>query len=152
MIFGLAHQFECCARDDSGGAFRADDRADQIVTASLFGRSTELDDFPVGQNEFEREHVTQFLYRHPERFRIAHYKAERDLSALRWTVDEPADLAFVRAVYDALLPGSPSFGMHDVLALLDARPDLTSINAAFTRNEGLARSIRAEFGTQAVGC
>ena len=103
-------------------------------------------------HKFEREHVTQFLYRHPERFRIAHYKAERDLSALRWTVDEPADLAFVRAVYDALLPGSPSFGMHDVLALLDARPDLTSINAAFTRNEGLARSIRAEFGTQAVGC
>lgn len=103
------------------------------------------------RHKFEREHVTQFLYRRPERFRIAHYKAERDLSSLRWTVDEPEDLTFVRAVYDALLPQSPSFGMYEVLALLDARPELTSINARFARNEGLARSIHAEFRTQPVG-
>ncbi len=33
--------------------------------------------------------------------------AERDLSALRWTVDNADDLAFVRAVYDALYPRQP---------------------------------------------
>lgn len=101
--------------------------------------------------KLEREHVTQFFYRRPERFRIAHYKADHDLSALRWTVDEPDDLALVRAIYDSLLPGTPDFRMHDILALLDARPELSSINGRFARNEGLARSIRAELGTQAVG-
>ena len=57
MVLRLAHQFERRARDDSGGALRADDGSDQIVAASLLGRSAELDDFAVGQNEFEREHV-----------------------------------------------------------------------------------------------
>jgi spore coat polysaccharide biosynthesis protein SpsF len=98
--------------------------------------------------KLEREHATQFFYRRPERFRIAHYKTHPDLSALRWTVDEPQDLAFVRAVYDALLPSKADFGWRDVLELLHEQPDLSTINAGFARNEGLARSLRTEFATQ----
>ncbi len=102
-------------------------------------------------HRFEREHVTQFFYRRPDRFRIEHYKSEQDLSRLRWTVDEPADLEFVRAVYDALFRITPEFGMRDILALLQQRPELSAINAAVARNEGLSRSIGAEFGAQCRG-
>lgn len=101
-----------------------------------------------GANEaaakFEREHVTQFFYRRPERFRVVHYKQSRDLSGLRWTVDEPADLEFVRRVYAALYRKKPDFGMHDVLDLLAREPHIAALNASFERNEGLARSISAE--------
>jgi spore coat polysaccharide biosynthesis protein SpsF len=93
---------------------------------------------------YEREHVTQFLYRRPERFRVANYALDEDLSALRWTVDEPEDLTFVRAVYDALIRANPQFGFRDVLALLAQRPELSALNARFDRNEGLARSIAVE--------
>jgi spore coat polysaccharide biosynthesis protein SpsF len=92
----------------------------------------------------EREHVTPFVYRHPERFSIQHYKGARDLSGMRWTVDEPADLEFASAVFAALLPSNPTFGMHDVLRLLAARPELAQINSEFKRNEGLDRSLAAE--------
>ncbi len=93
---------------------------------------------------YEREHVTQFFYRRPERYRISHYRHSPDLSGMRWTVDNPEDLEFVREVYAALYPSRPDFGLADVLALLAREPELSSINHGFDRNEGLARSIAKE--------
>lgn len=66
---------------------------------------------------YEREHVTPFLYRRPERFGIADLVQARDESALRWTVDTPADFDFVRRVYEALYPNKPAFSSDDIRAL-----------------------------------
>lgn len=43
----------------------------------------------------DREHVTLYAYEHPELFEIHNLKAEKDLSYLRVTVDEPADLLMI---------------------------------------------------------
>lgn len=66
---------------------------------------------------YEREHVTPFIYRRPERFRIASLARAPSLAHLRWTVDLPEDLAFVRQVYDALYPADPAFGTEAIAAL-----------------------------------
>ncbi|MGQ0534485.1 MAG: cytidylyltransferase domain-containing protein, partial [Methanobacteriota archaeon] len=50
----------------------------------------------------DRENVMPYIWLRPERFRIANVVGERDLSERRWTVDEPEDLAFVRAVFSGL--------------------------------------------------
>lgn len=92
----------------------------------------------------EREHVTPFIYKHPDRFRISHVKNEENLSHLRWTVDELADLAFVREVYAALYPQNPNFGTTDILELLTRRPELSNINGKFERNEGYAKSLKSD--------
>ena len=92
----------------------------------------------------EREHVTPFLYRHPERFRLENISAVSDLSCHRWTVDEPEDFEFVRCVYEALYPTAPDFGTSDVLALLERQPELATINACHKRNEGLSLSLAAD--------
>lgn len=89
----------------------------------------------------EREHVTPFLYGHPERFSLGSVEGAPDLSHLRWTVDEPADLAFVRAVYGALYPRDAAFTTADVLALLAEHPELARLNAGIATNEGYARSL-----------
>lgn len=93
---------------------------------------------------FEREHVTPFIYDQSQKFHVVHYRGSTDLSGLRWTVDEPEDLTFVREVYGALYPENPGFRMHHILQLLAARPELSDINSRFTRNAGLARSIAQE--------
>lgn len=95
----------------------------------------------------EREHVTPYIHKHPEWFRIEHVKGDRDLSSLRWTVDEPADLAFVTEVYAALHPQNPAFTTDDVLSLLERRPELAKINGNFLRNEGYAKSLAADAPT-----
>lgn len=94
----------------------------------------------------EREHVTLYIHNEPTRFRRGSVAGALDLSDQRWTVDEPADLQFVRAVYETLYPDNPDFGMNDVLDLLDRETGMGSINDGFARNEGLERSLREETG------
>jgi len=91
----------------------------------------------------EREHVTPYIYSHPERFRIAQFRAPEDHSRLRWTIDYPEDLAFARAVYARLDRGG-LFRMQDILDLLRVHPEVGAINAGHIRNEGYLKSLAIE--------
>ena len=77
---------------------------------------------------FDREHVSPFVRDRPDRFRIGNVRSPSDLHHHRWTVDYPEDLAFVRAVYEALYRPGGFFSTADVLALLAERPELMRIN------------------------
>ncbi len=73
---------------------------------------------------YEREHVTPYLYRHPEVFAQDFISQDAEEGEVRWTVDRPDDLEFVRQVYGALYPDRPAFTSDDVRAFVRARPDL----------------------------
>jgi spore coat polysaccharide biosynthesis protein SpsF len=77
---------------------------------------------------FEREHVTPFLYRHPERFRIGHLDNYADQTHMRWTVDTLEDFRMVEAVFREL-GTKAAFGHQDVVELLQRRPDIEALNA-----------------------
>jgi len=79
------------------------------------------------RERYEREHVTPFIWRRPRRFSLALLEATEDLGEERWTVDHPADLAFVKAVYERL-GGRESFGYREVLELLGREPKLRELN------------------------
>ena len=66
---------------------------------------------------YEREHVTPFVYRRPERYRMAWVSRAPSLAHLRWTVDVPSDLTFVRGVYERLYPLDPAFDSTAIVAL-----------------------------------
>jgi spore coat polysaccharide biosynthesis protein SpsF len=76
---------------------------------------------------YEREHVTPYFYRHPERFPQVFLSQEAQEGDLRWTVDRPDDLELVRAVYEALYAAKPDFTSDDVRAFLRARTDLAML-------------------------
>lgn len=71
----------------------------------------------------EREHVTWGVWSHPERYRIARLRPPVDEGQVRWTVDRPDDLEFVRAVYEALYPRNPAFRSDDVRAFVRSQPE-----------------------------
>jgi len=91
----------------------------ECTTREVFSRLGELE-----LSEQEREHVTLGIYTRPEEFRFSSLPQTVDHSELRWTVDYPSDLDFVRSVYDALYDANPTFSSHDVIELLRARPAL----------------------------
>jgi spore coat polysaccharide biosynthesis protein SpsF len=66
---------------------------------------------------YEREHVMPFLYRRPAEHRLVGLPRSPSLAHLRWTVDYPADLDFVRDVYARLYPANPAFLTDDIVAL-----------------------------------
>jgi spore coat polysaccharide biosynthesis protein SpsF len=73
-----------------------------------------------------REHVTPYIYRHPESFRLRAVTSDVDYSDQRWTVDTPEDLAFVRRIYEHI--GHDRFSWRDVLSVLETHPDWLAIN------------------------
>lgn len=79
------------------------------------------------KDQAEREHVTLYIYRHPEKFTLKGITNSSDYSDMRWTVDTPEDLAFVRRIYDHF--GHDRFTWHEVLTLLEENPAWLNINA-----------------------
>jgi spore coat polysaccharide biosynthesis protein SpsF len=90
----------------------------------------------------EREHVTAYIYKHPELFRLGNVKNSIDLSHLRWTVDTPEDMEFVRAIYMRFK--NTYFGMSEILTFLKIHPEIASINAGQVRNEGYLKSLNED--------
>ena len=76
----------------------------------------------------EREHVTPYLFDHPEIFAIRSVVHDMDLSSHRWTVDTVEDLTLVRTIYDTL-GADGAFGWQDALQLLRDHPEWVAINA-----------------------
>ena len=123
--------------DDAVAVFRGGswDYASNTLEPRTFprGLDTEIFSFEALQKAWEldenpawREHVTPYLYRHPEAFRLTGILHDKDLSAMRWTVDTPEDLAFVRRIYRHF--GHDEFHWKEVILLLENHPDWMEIN------------------------
>ena len=74
----------------------------------------------------EREHVTPFIYRRPQRYRLKSLTMAPNLSHHRWTVDTPEDFELVSRLLKTL---KPNFRLQDVLAVLNDHPDWCALNA-----------------------
>jgi spore coat polysaccharide biosynthesis protein SpsF len=96
---------------------------------------------------YQREHVMPYLYEGvvltqpdpltewyiergstPRSFRVALLNHQPDYGSLRWTVDTPTDLEFVRQVYAHFEPYQV-FDWQAVLSLVKRQPELSAINA-----------------------
>ncbi len=97
----------------------------------------------------EREHVTPYVWKQATVFAAVTVVFPRPLGGRRWTVDEPRDLEFVRAVYARLHRPGYVFGWADVEALLAREPALAAINAGIERNAGYRRSLARDAGAGA---
>lgn len=105
------------------------------LDAEIFSRAA-LEEAAANATEaHEREHVTPYIYHHAEKFRLCHFKAAKDLSELRWTLDTPEDYQFLAEVFTRLGQGGAMFGTEQVLALLDAHPELVDINREIRQKE-----------------
>ena len=100
------------------------------------GMETEVFPFRVLDEAFhettlpsDREHVTPFIYRNRQRFRLANVACDMDLSRHRWTVDTEEDFALIRRIIEELYPGNPAYGMADILGLFDRDPGMFLMNA-----------------------
>lgn len=97
----------------------------------------------------EREHVTPYIWKNSDYKGGSIFKArnaifKKKLSPLRWVVDDPEDLEFVRHIYEALYPINQRFGFPDILDFLEKNPGVRLINEKIERNEGLKKSLEED--------
>jgi spore coat polysaccharide biosynthesis protein SpsF len=78
----------------------------------------------------DREHVSYYIYQHPERFRLRNVESglPPSVADLRLTVDTLEDFTLVRKIFEELYPSKPDFTLSDILALFERRPELAEIN------------------------
>ena len=93
----------------------------EVTSFSALKRAWEED-----KNAEWREHVTLYIRRHPELFRSKSVTDGRDYSWMRWTVDTPEDLEFVRRIYGYF--GHDKFSWLDVVSVLEQHPEWLEIN------------------------
>jgi spore coat polysaccharide biosynthesis protein SpsF len=107
------------------------------------GLDTEVFSFSVletawreAKEPLEREHVTPFIWKRPNRFKLGSYKSDIDYSKMRWTVDNQEDFEVVSAIYAELYPKKLDFNMNDVLNFFKKNPKLLKKNVHFIGEEG----------------
>jgi spore coat polysaccharide biosynthesis protein SpsF len=102
------------------------------MDTQVFARAVLADAATRTSDPADREHVSLYIYRHPERYRLLDLPAPPELSRpeLRLTLDTPEDLEVIRAVFAALRPRRADFSLAEMLAFLDAHPEIAARNAA----------------------
>ena len=104
-----------------------------VVRSFPYGTETEVFSFDAlekawnnAKKDNEREHVTPYFYNNPEKFRIYHVENQKNLSSLRWTVDQIEDFILVKNIVSKINK-SPIL-MNDIINLLTEEPKLLDIN------------------------
>lgn len=86
-------------------------------------------------DEFEREHVTQYIYHNPDKFKIGNVASEVDLSSLRWTIDNKIDYEMVKAIYTNRNPKNEGILLlNEILEIIEKHPEISQINADVERS------------------
>jgi spore coat polysaccharide biosynthesis protein SpsF (cytidylyltransferase family) len=89
----------------------------------------------------EREHMSPYFTKNPNKFKLYNIKNKKNLSHMRWTVDQKQDLTFVRKIYAKMKPKT-IFSMKEILKIISEDPELQNINKGIKRNEGYTKSLK----------
>jgi spore coat polysaccharide biosynthesis protein SpsF len=87
--------------------------------------------------DYELEHVTPYIYEHPESFKINFLEASGKLRRpeLRLTVDTREDLNLIRRIFEDLYDKDRLFSTEDVIDFLEKHPEILSINALVSQKK-----------------
>lgn len=85
----------------------------------------------ITQDPADREHVSLFIYEHPEIFSL--WNIRSNLSQKWWsarlTVDTKEDFLVISSIFEALYPKFRIFGLDHVITYLDNNPAIMNINS-----------------------
>jgi len=115
-----------------------------IVRTFPRGLDTEVFNFSIlettfqnAKENYEREHVTPYIYLHPELFKLKSIEASGKLRRpdLRLTIDTKEDLRLSEKIFKHLYRENQIFYTDDVIDFLDKHPELVAINAHIVQKD-----------------
>lgn len=109
--------------------------SNKMITTFPRGLDTEVFTFNAlkksyegAYNEIHREHVTPYIYLHPDQFKVADYTWHIDYSKYRWTLDTVEDYQLISRIYDDLYSPDSIFSWLEAIELVKRKPELCLIN------------------------
>lgn len=101
----------------------------EVFTYEAIERATQAE-----TTDFEKEHVTQYFYHNPDKFKMQNYAYKEDISYMRLTVDTEKDFELAKILYSKLSPHGEMFYLDDILSLFKNEPGLLNINKGVKRS------------------
>ena len=107
------------------------------LTERTFPRGLDFEIFSEGslklayqsaQEPAEREHVTPYIYKHPEIFNTGQFTGDTDHSEHRWTVDTIDDFNLIKNLLTGLGEKHPHYTLQDCLDLISENPGWSDYN------------------------
>ncbi|WP_414733591.1 cytidylyltransferase domain-containing protein [Acetobacterium carbinolicum] len=98
------------------------------LDAEVFSFASLQRSFISASKEYEREHVTPYIYQHLDEFKIFQYKNKIDYSDFRWTLDTEEDFQVIRIIYEALYEKKQEFDFADILDFVQKNEYINAIN------------------------
>lgn len=92
----------------------------------------------------EREHVTSYIWKHPEIFKLGNILNDEDLSNYRLTLDTKEDLDLIGLIIGECQKQKKFCGLNEIIRIIKDHPEWLSINAHHQRNEGYLKSLQAD--------
>ena len=93
----------------------------------------------------EREHVSLYIRKRPQTFRMLTIENETDDSTYRITVDEKEDFEVVKAILKNLYRGKNEyFTIDQIKSFLDSRPEIYKLNSHIVRDEDLLKALKED--------
>lgn len=86
-------------------------------------------------SDYEKEHVTQYIHKNPNEFKIFNIENSKNLSQHRWTIDTVKDYEFAKAIYSKLYKKDKVFLTEEIYQLLESSPELLQINQEVKRSD-----------------
>jgi spore coat polysaccharide biosynthesis protein SpsF len=75
----------------------------------------------------DREHVTEYIWKHSEIFKLGNYENEIDYSNYRLVVDYPNDFKLIKEIIENF-PENTIFSLNNIIKFLEKNPEMLKIN------------------------
>jgi len=100
------------------------------LDVEIFSYGVLKEDYRNSREPYQREHVTPYIYEHPEIFHLCNIEAKGNIKRpeVRLTVDTEDDFKLIKEVYRRLHRDGKIFYIKGIIDLLNSHPELLKIN------------------------
>lgn len=98
------------------------------MDAEIFSYVTLKEAYSYAEKDYEKEHVTPYIYLNPEKYRIGQMINEKNSSQYRLTVDVPEDFVLISTLIETLYIKNKMFDLDMILKEMNEKPYLSKIN------------------------
>lgn len=89
----------------------------------------------LSNDSYEREHVTQYIFRNSKKYLIGNVKNTEDYSYLRWTIDTEDDLKMINSVYEHRDKKDGILLMDEIIDIIYKYPEIIQLNSNVARSD-----------------
>jgi len=111
------------------------------MAIEIFSFSALKKSFSEAVKSSDREHVTFYMWKNPEKFKTFRIDYPTDYSKYRFTLDYSEDFEVIDKILTSLYTQNSKFTFDDIISFLDSNPEIREINSKIKPNQGWEKSL-----------